>query len=47
MTITEQIIWEAETKEDIKRTHPDWTLQQQDKYFEAVKDILTVRGFFD
>lgn len=47
MTITEIIIWEAETREDIKRTHPDWTPQQREKYLEAIKDILTIRGFFD
>lgn len=47
MLKSEYIIWKCETIDQIQSEHPNWTEEQVNKYFEAVKAILEKQGFFD
>ena len=47
MRESEYIIWKCETLCQIRKEHPDWTENQIQLYFSAVKAKLEEKGFFD
>lgn len=47
MLVSEYIIWKCETRDQIKREHPDWTEEQIEAHLLAAEDVLKEKGFFD